>query len=175
MKRVVIIGLLLLLLPMATATNHTETDRALFSGDLEALTLGDEARVTATLVNRLPASDTLRLTLSGSATAGLIDAEIDSSQSGVHTCSVSGLECLVDIESESQRDINITVEATAMGQGVLRGTANSTLTDQAGTDTLDVSVEPTYGQRLVSAPGIMPLHLLVIALAASLVLVLRRQ
>jgi len=175
MNRIILLGLLILTIPLAGAANDTSTEDAILRGDLQSLQPGDQARVTATIVNQIAVNDTIRLTLGGSAVNTLITAEVDDGPGAVTCTDPTNKECLVDIPGNERRDVNISVEATSMGQGVLRGTANSTLTDLANSDTLDVSVQPSYGQRFVDAPGITPVHIFVIALMAGTVLLLRHQ
>lgn len=175
MNRVVLLGILVLAVPMATAANDTSTDDAVLRGDLKSLKPGDSGLARATIVNRLGVNDTIRLTIGGPAVNTLITAEVDESPSTVRCIDPGNKECLVDVGANARNDVNITVEAISVGQSVMEGTANSTLTELASSDTLDVSVQPTYGQRFVDAPGITALHILVIALAAGIVLALRRH
>lgn len=176
MKRLLLLSMLVLAFSStASAANDTSTEDAILRGDLRSLTIGDEARVTATLVNDLPVQDTIRMTISGSATQGLLDVTVDETPSSITCPGANGLACFVDVDGNGRKDVNLTVEATAMGQGVLKGTANSTTTDLASSDTLDVKIGPQYGRQLVSAPGITAIHILMIAFLAGTVLVFRRE
>lgn len=172
MNRVLLLSALLLLFTTIGAAAE-ETDDVIFRGDLESLNLGDKSRVTATIVNELPVQDTIQLTLGGSAVmSGLITVTYDTDPA---VRCLNQYTCLVDVPAERQKNVNLTVEATAMGQGVLRGIANSTTTDLASIDTLDVNVGPTYRQTMFSAPGITSLQVLIIALVAGAFIVLRRD
>ncbi len=137
--------------------------------DLEDLEVNDTTVLTATIVNPLPATDDIVFTLHGDALVdGLVTVRIDDDPGHVHACNPSYTECNVDVEADSQENVNITVEATAIGQGTLEGTVNSSRTDLTNHDEIMVRVGMGFPGVDVSAPGISHLHVMLIALLAGL-------
>lgn len=153
----------------ATAGAGAETE--LFEGDLKSLKVGDTARITATISNPLPIEDEIRLKLQGSALmTGLISLSPDD----------PGLVALaepntyrVTVGPDETEDFNFTASATATGQGVLVGVVNSSVSDLANRDELEVRVDSRFTRSGLSAPGLTAPHLFVIVFLAGLALFFR--
>ena len=150
-------------------------DQAVLKGDLESLSVGDRVRATATIVNPLPRDDTIILNLGLRAPQNIIlfnpDPDVAVSCTTPDTLRPDH-RCFVDVPAESQKDVNITIEAITNGQGVLTGSVNSSISNLGSSDTLDVQVGPKYGGTLFSAPGIEFVHVLVLGLLAGIMVLI---
>lgn len=166
---------ILLVTLMLLAGTAAGAEDGSFIDDLESLSVGDRSTVNATLINRLSVQDTLEIKFSGGAIDnGLITVENVTSAPYV-SCTNNNLECMVDVPAESSRDVEITVEASAVGQDELKGSVNSTLTELGNADTISIRVGPQFGDARFSAPGLTISHVAVLAVLATLFVVLRRD
>ncbi|MFB6265640.1 MAG: hypothetical protein ABEI07_00985, partial [Candidatus Nanohaloarchaea archaeon] len=134
--------------------------------------IGENTTINATVKNPLPLTDRMKVVFKGSAVQkGLIETDFPSGIS----CNEQNLECELTVPAESEEKITIDVTATAIGQGTLVGTVNSTTTQLSSTDRLEVRVKPLFAPVTVSAPGIKEFQLLILALAGSLLVGILRK
>lgn len=151
----------LLLVPAAAAQSE-------FEGDLKAMRINETTDLQVTLENQLPINDTYTVVFSDDAiTQGLITPDFPDGN-GIR-CNEVENTCDVDIGASAERNLTIAIEGTAIGQGFLTGTVNSTQTQLSSQDQIQVRVEPNFGSVTVSAPGITITQLLVLALIGTLV------
>ncbi len=173
MRKAVICTVLLILLAGPIAA---QDDEQLFPRDLEDLRVGDETQMTATLSNPLPVEDEIKLSMTGDALMqGLITVDIDSSDPEVYNCNPAQTRCSVGVEAEGTKDVTLDVEATAIGQGTLKGVANSSTTGLSSENELSVLVDTGFINTNVSAPGITLVHLLLIGLLGGVAVFAVRQ
>lgn len=163
MKKVLLFAAILILLAAPIAA---QDDEEIFPRDLEDLRVGDETQMVATVVNPLPVEDQIELTLRGDAiNDGLLT--VNAVDNGDITCPET-YRCNVYVPPEGEMDVNLSVEATAIGQGDLEGVANSSTTGLASEDHIAVRVDTGFVGVDVSAPGITGIHVLLVAALAGM-------
>lgn len=139
-----------------------------FEGDLKSLRINETTDLQVTLENQLPINDTYTVVFSDDAiTQGLITPDFPDSN-GIR-CNEVQNTCDIDIGASADVNFTIALEGTAIGQGILTGSVNSTQTQLSNGDQIQVRVEPNFGTVTVSAPGITLAQLLVLAVVGTLV------
>ncbi|MFB6076539.1 MAG: hypothetical protein ABEK12_00215, partial [Candidatus Nanohaloarchaea archaeon] len=141
-----IVGILVLLPAAATAQG--------FEGDVKTMKINDTLVLNATMSNPLNVSDTYTVTFSGDAlTRGIVVPNYPPDTSN-RTCDIATDTCTIDIAAGSERDLDVTLEGTAIGQGRIVAQVNSSATRLSSKDSIEVRVKPNFAPTTVSAPGI---------------------
>lgn len=163
MKRLLLLAALALFLATSLVAGQGDT----FEGETLSIRIGGNATVNATLVNPLPIEDTFNVIFRGDAITGGLVTPFYTSTDGI-SCEALNDRCTVQMEPNEEKDVQIILNGTAIGQEPLIATVNSTNTQLSSTDRMEIRVKPFFGRATVSAPGIQGLHIAVIALLGAL-------
>ncbi|MDY6776546.1 MAG: hypothetical protein SVQ76_00410 [Candidatus Nanohaloarchaea archaeon] len=137
-----------------------------FEGSLETLKIGENGSINVTVINPLPVSDVLKVSFTGEAIEeGLVATDFPSD--GSISCNEMENICELTLNANSEKVMNVNLQGTAIGQGPLEATVNSTTTQLDSTDRMEVRVRPLFAPVTVSAAGIQGLHVIILALAGS--------
>lgn len=137
-----------------------------FGGELRSLKVGDEITVNATVSNPLPMPDSFTVKFEGSALEQQL-AVINYSAGASDDCEDEKNLCEIDVGPEGENDIQLSINGTAIGDGSLIASVNSSITQLESTDRMEIRVEPYYGATNVAAPGITLLQVLFLAGAGT--------
>ncbi len=167
-RRAATLAVIMLLLAGAGAAQGS------VEGDLKALQINGTAPVNITLENPLPVNDRYTVTFSGD---GFLLVQPEYPPVGGNITESGGGKISVDMGPNAEFNMSVVMEGTAIGQGLLVATVNSSTTQLSSEDEIAVRVEPNFAPVTVSAPGIMGSQLLVIAIlgAAAAGLLARRE
>ncbi|MCJ7479356.1 MAG: hypothetical protein MUP63_04235 [Candidatus Nanohaloarchaeota archaeon QJJ-7] len=164
MERFLVLALFIGLL---TGLVAGQTEMSTFESDVKELHVEENVTLNATLTNPLSVQDTLVVVFGGPAiTKGLVRPEYEDSNN--ITCDALQHRCSVDMAADQERDVQIKLQGTAMGQEILTGTVNSTITQLSSTDRVEIRVDPYFEPVTVSAPGMQGLQVVLMVILASI-------
>lgn len=133
-------------------------------GDLRALQINQSAPLNITLENPLPINDVYTVTFSGE---GFLLIQPEYPPVGGNITQSGGGTIRVNIGPNQDLNLSVEMAGTAIGQGILTATVNSSTTQLSDEDDIAVRVEPNFGTVTVSAPGITLTQVVVLAVLGA--------